>query len=305
MSDSQVALVTGGTSGIGRETVRGLAARGWTVLVHGRDAERGHEICRTVRRETAGTATFHHADLSTLDAVGALADAIVDDYDRLDALVNNAGTWQDERRLVAATGERTDGTRAQVARTVAVNHCAHYRLTHDLWPLLNAAGGRVVTVSSGLHRRGELDTDRFLGPDGPTGQQAYADSKLANVAFTRALARRTDAVTVSCCHPGIVPSSRLARETGGLSRLGWKLFGLVGGLLPVGPVDSERAAAETSLFLATTDDTDGLHGGYFSDCGRTEAKPVEEATEEQCWAWTADVVGVDPEWPPVESGSDT
>ncbi|MBO4247976.1 SDR family NAD(P)-dependent oxidoreductase [Halomicrobium sp. IBSBa] len=107
MSDSRVALVTGGTSGIGRETVRGLAARGWTVLVHGRDAERGHEICRAVRRETAGTATFHHADLSTLDAVGALADAIADDYDRLDALVNNAGTWQDERRLVAATGERS------------------------------------------------------------------------------------------------------------------------------------------------------------------------------------------------------
>ena len=290
-----MALVTGGTSGIGRETVRGLAERGWTVLVHGRDADRGRAVCTTVRRETPGTATFYRADLADLDAVRRLADAVTDEYDRLDALVNNAGTWQDERRLVDATGERADGTRGQVELTAAVNHCAHYRLTHDLWPLLVAAGGRVVTVSSDLHRRGDLDTDRFVGPDGPTGQQAYADSKLANVAFTRALARCAEGVTATCCHPGIVPSSRLARETGGLAKLGWKAFGVVGGLLPVGPVDSEREAAATSLFLATTDDAEP--GGYYSDGERADAKPTDEASEDRLWTWTADVVGVDPDWP--------
>ena len=300
MPDRRVALVTGGTSGIGRETVRGLAAQGWTVLVHGRDTERGREICRTVRRETSGTATFYRADLADFDAVGGLADAVADDHDRLDALVNNAGTWQDERRLLDATGERADGTLAQVELTVAVNHCAHYRLTHDLWPLLDAAEGRVVTVSSDLHRRGELDVDRFVGPDGPTGQQAYADSKLANVAFTRALARRAEGVTATCCHPGVVPSSRLARETGGLAKVGWKLFGAVGGLLPVGPVDSEREAAETSLFLATADGAADRHGGYFSDCERVDAKQVDEASEDRLWTWTADVVGVDPDWPASE-----
>ena len=299
MSDS-VALVTGGTSGIGRETVLGLARRGWTVLVHGRDAERGREVVETARTETDGFATFLEADLADFEAVHGLAAAVASETDRLDALLNNAGTWQGDRRLVDATGERSDGTRAGVETTTAVNHCAHYLLTHELWPLLDAADGRVVTVSSDLHRRGDLDTDRFVGEDGPTGQQAYADSKLANVAFTRALARRAErtGVTAAACHPGVVPSSRLARDSGGLSRLGWKLFGLVGGLLPVGPVASEREAADTSLYLATTD-APVESGGYFSNTRAREAKTTDTAAEAFLWEWTADVVGVDPDWPPV------
>jgi len=300
MSDGDVALVTGGTSGIGRETVLGLARRGWTVLVHGRDAERGRAVRDEVRAETDGEATFFSGDLTDFAAVRALANRVAEATDHLDALVNNAGTWLGERRLVDATGERADGTRAGVETTLAVNHCAHYLLTHELWPLLEAADGRVVTVSSDLHRRGTLDTDRFVGESGPTGQAAYADSKFANVAFTRALSRRAEGtgVTATCCHPGIVPSSRLARDSGGLSRLGWKLFGLVGGLVPFGPVDSEREAAATSLSLATTDET-VESGGYYSNARLGEAKSTDSAAETYLWKWTADVVGVDPDWPPV------
>lgn len=300
MSDSDVALVTGGTSGIGRETVLGLARQGWTVLVHGRDAERGRTVCDEVRAETDGEATFLAADLADFAAVRSLADRVADETAHLDALLNNAGTWLGQRRLVDATGERTDGTRAGVETTMAVNHCAHYLLTRELWPLLDTADGCVVTVSSDLHRRGTLDTDRFVGESGPTGQQAYADSKFANVAFTRALARRAEGtgVTATCCHPGIVPSSRLARDSSGLSRLGWKLFGLVGGLVPFGPVDSEREAADTSLYLATTDEAIE-NGGYYSDARLREAKQTDAPAETYFWEWTADVVGVDPEWPPV------
>jgi len=302
MSDS-VALVTGGTSGIGRETVLGLARRGWTVIIHGRDAERGRQVCETVRHETDGAATFLQADLTDFGAVRDLAESVADEYDRLDVLLNNAGTWQGDRVLVDVTGERSDGSRAGVELTMAVNHCAHYLLTHELWPLLSAVEGRVITVSSDLHRGSRLDTDRFVGPDGPTGQQAYADSKLANVAFTRALARRGEGagVTAACCHPGVVPSSRLARDSGGLSRLGWKLFGMVGGLVPFGPIDSERDAAATSLFLATTDDIE--NGGYYSNERLTDAKTTDTAAESHFWEWTADVVGVDAAWPPVDTHS--
>jgi NAD(P)-dependent dehydrogenase (short-subunit alcohol dehydrogenase family) len=302
MSDS-VALVTGGTSGIGRETVVGLARRDWTVLVHGRDAERGRQVCETVRNETDGTASFFEADLADFDAVRDLAEAVADECDRLDVLLNNAGTWQGDRALVDATGERASGSRAGVELTMAVNHCAHYLLTRELWALLSAVEGRVITVSSDLHRRGRLDTDRFVGPEGPTGQQAYADSKLANVAFTRALARRGESVgvTAACCHPGVVPSSRLARDSGGLSQLGWKLFGMVGGLVPFGPIDSERDAAATSLFLATADDIES--GGYYSNERPKGAKTTDKAAEAYFWEWTGDVVGVDAAWPPVETVS--
>lgn len=298
MSDSDVALITGGTSGIGHETVRGLAERGWTVLVHGRDGERGQRVCERARVETDGDASFYRADLADFDAVRSLATRIRDDIDRLDALLNNAGTWQGDRVLVDAT----DGHRADVELTMAVNHCGHYLLTRELWPLLDEADGRVVTVSSDMHRRGALDTDRFVGPDGPTGQQAYADSKLANVAFTRSLARRANRmdVTATACHPGVVPSSRLARDSPGLARYAWKLFGMVGALLPVGPVISEREAAKTSLFLAKSDEIDTERGVYFADSERRDAKPTDEDTEERLWEWTADVVGVDPDWPAGE-----
>lgn len=293
-------LVTGGTSGIGRETVRGLAERGWTVLVHGRDRERGADVCEAVRAETAGDATFYGADLADFDAVRDLAAAVRDEHDHLDALVNNAGTWQGERRLIEATGARSDGTRDGIDLTVAVNHCGHYLLTWGLWPLLSAAGGRVVTVTSGLYRRGDIDTDRFVGPDGPTGQQAYADSKLANVAFTGALARRTETVTAACCHPGVVPSSRLARDSAGFSRLVWKSFGLAFGLLPFGPIDSPREGAATSIRLVADAETSD-DGWYFASGERRRAAGdiVDRDDQDHLWEWTADAVGVAPDWPPA------
>jgi len=132
-ANDAVVLVTGGTSGIGRETVRSLADRGATVLVHGRDRMRGERVCKAVRERTPGEATFYPADFADFDQVRNLTAAVADDHDRLDALVNNAGTWQDERRLTDAVGDRSDGSRARVELTIAVNHCAHFLLTHRLF----------------------------------------------------------------------------------------------------------------------------------------------------------------------------
>ena len=312
-------LVTGGTSGIGRETVRRLAEDGATVLVHGRDGARGEAVCEWVRAETPGDAQFLRADLADFDDVRSLAAnvrAVLDegaDYDGLDVLVNNAGTWQPERRLVDATGERTDGTRAGVEFTVAVNHCAHVLLTAELWPLLRSAtdagsgekgvppAGRVVTVASGVHGQATFDIDALTDETGPSGQAAYAHSKLANVLFASELAHRAQGtgVTSNSCHPGVVPSTALARDSGGLSRSIWKAFGVVGGLLPFGPVDTERDAAETQYYLATAPEVADVTGEYFVDCEPKRPSTAARSRENQqrLWEWTADVVGVSPTFP--------
>jgi len=292
-------LVTGGTSGIGRETVRLLAGDATTVLVHGRDRERGERVCETVRRETPGEAHFFAADFADVDAVRELAAAVSDDVDGLDALVNNAGTWQGERRLVDATGERSDGSRAGVECTTAVNHCAHFLLTAELWEELVAdGGGRVVTVASALHRGTAFDVDALLGPEGPSGQTAYAHSKLANVLFARELARRAagTGVTSNSCHPGIVPGTDLARNARGPGYYFWKAFGAVGRVLPFGPVTDDREEARTQYYLASDPAVADVTGAYFADLERTTANEAarSEANAERLWEWTADVVGVDP-----------
>jgi len=292
-ANDAVVLVTGGTSGIGRETVRSLADRGATVLVHGRDRMRGERVCKAVRERTPGEATFYPADFADFDQVRNLTAAVADDHDRLDALVNNAGTWQDERRLTDAVGDRSDGSRARVELTIAVNHCAHFLLTHRLFPLLDAADGRVVTVSSDLHRRATFDLDALTGPDGPTGRDVYALSKLANVLFAFGLARRAEdaGVTSNACHPGVVPSSRLARDSSGPSSFVWKAFGVLGRRLPFGPVVDEREAARTSVYLAASDEVARMTGEYFADCERRSAGPAAADRERQdaLWEWTADV----------------
>ncbi|MDG5777898.1 SDR family oxidoreductase [Haloarculaceae archaeon H-GB2-1] len=297
--DGAVVLVTGATSGIGEATARGLAERGATVLLHGRDRRKGERVVDRLAAETgADDLALYTADFADLDAVRSLADAVLADYDRLDVLVNNAGTWQEKRRLT------DDG----IEYTFAVNHFAPFLLTALLRGRLAASGtvasdasppdgpSRVVTVSSGLHSRATMDFDAIRGPDGPAGIDAYATSKLANVLFTSELARRLPkTVTANCLHPGVVPSTALARAGSGLSRLVWKAMGVVGSLVPFGPVDSAAEAARTSIYLASSPDVADVTGEYFVDCQprRSSAESRDRETQRRLWEVSEALVGLE------------
>ncbi|QLH76240.1 SDR family NAD(P)-dependent oxidoreductase [Halosimplex rubrum] len=290
LGEGHVALVTGSTSGIGAETARNLAATGATVVVHGRDRAAGEELVADLPGD--GHA-FYAADYADFDEVRALADAVLADFDRLDCLVNNAGTWQGDRHLVDVPGI-DDG----VESTFAVNHLATFLLTNALVDRLAATGerraqersddgerghdadaadpARVVTVSSDLHRRAELDLDGVRGPDGPSGVGAYGHSKLANVLFTYELARRLPgSVTANCCHPGVSPSTGLSRNGSLVAGLGWKLFGAVGRL--TGTVDTAAESAETGTYLAISPAVTDTTGEYFDDC--EAVRPAEAAAD--------------------------
>jgi NAD(P)-dependent dehydrogenase (short-subunit alcohol dehydrogenase family) len=244
--------------------------------VHGRDEERGRHVIEEIE-DTEGEATFLRADFSTTENVKNFADEVRDEIDSLDALLNNAGGLFSEGRLTE------DG----VEFTFAVNHLAPFVLTAELLPLLLETGtddepARVVTTSSGAHRRGSMDFDGLTNVEGYSGFDAYCRSKLANILFTRELARRIDAddapVTANCFHPGFVPGSGFPRETP-------LPFRLVAGALSALPdaVESLVATtvsegAETQVYLTVSSDVADISGEYFYDL--RPRVPSEEARDD-------------------------
>lgn len=267
----KVCLVTGGTGGIGKATVRGLAALGATVLLGARDRTGGE----AVRRDLAGAIEVVAMDLASLASVRAAAAAVRAAHDRLDVLVCNAGVWSRERRTSADGFELTFG----------VNHLGHFLLVHQLLDLLRAAApARIVIVSSNEHRRGRMEWDdlmferrRYRGPT------AYRQSKLANVLHAGALARRLagSGVTANALHPGVVATD-LARD---YPQPLIKLLNLV--LL------SPEQGARTSLRVATAPELATTTGAYFEKGRASAASPraLDTAAQDRLWSLSERLVG--------------
>ncbi len=196
-------LITGSTDGIGRATALQLAGMGANVLLHGRDRKKGRAVQAKIAEETGSDRLeLFIADLSSMRQVRSLAAEIMESHDRLHVLINNAGTFQPERKLTK------DGLEA----TFAVNYLAPFLLTHGLLGLLNvSAPSRIVNVASIAHLNETLDPDNLQGNRYYDGFQAYANSKLAIILFTYALAERLQGtgVTANCLHPGVIRTKLL------------------------------------------------------------------------------------------------
>lgn len=253
----KVCLVTGGTSGIGAATARGLARLGATVVIVGRDAERATSRTRQIREETGNDAIdFLIADLSSQKDIRCLAGEFQSRYERLDVLVNNAGA------LFMSRAESVDG----IEMTLALNHLSYFLLTNLLLDRLKAsAPSRIVNVSSTAHTGATIDFDGLQGPVGRFGMRAYGQSKLANLLFTYELARRLagTGVTVNALHPGLVGSG-FGKNNGLVARLAMRVVHL----MSISPEDG----AQTSIYLASSPAVEGVTGKYF-----VEKRPVESS----------------------------
>jgi NAD(P)-dependent dehydrogenase (short-subunit alcohol dehydrogenase family) len=203
----KVALVTGSTSGLGRELALRLGAMGMHVIVHGRDEERGREVVAEIEGEGSGSARFYAADFGSLAQVRQLAQAVLRDYDRLDVLVNNAGIGSSpDERLVSDDG---------LELRFQVNYLSHYLLTKMLMPrVLASAPARIVNVSSAAQT--PIDFDDVMLENGFNGGRAYAQSKLAQVMFTFDLAEELagKGVVVNTLHPATYMDTRMVRRAG-------------------------------------------------------------------------------------------
>lgn len=211
VGERRVALVTGSTSGLGREVALRLGADGWHVIVHGRDAERGREVVDEINRGGSGSARFYEADFASFAQVRALAAALLRDYDRLDVLVNNAGIGSaPNERLVSEDG---------LELRFQVNYLSPFLLTRLLLPLIRqSAPSRIVNVSSLAQQ--PIDWDDVMIERGFSGGRAYGQSKLAQVAHMLDLAEelRGTGVMVDALHPATLMPTGMVRRSGARPR---------------------------------------------------------------------------------------
>jgi NAD(P)-dependent dehydrogenase (short-subunit alcohol dehydrogenase family) len=278
--DGKICVVTGATSGIGKETAVGLARLGARVVIVGRDADRTRATADWISREAGSEqVAFLLADLSSQTEVRRVAREFRDKHARLDVLVNNAG----------AIFTRRETTVDGFERTWALNHLAYFLLTHELLDLLRASTpARVVNVASTMHNGGVIDFDNLKGEKSYGGVSAYSRSKLANVLFTYALARRLEGtgVTANCLHPGGVATAFGHNRPGAID--------LILRLAKPFLLTAERGAA-TSIYLASSADIEGVTGKYFTRCkpARSSAASHDEALQERLWALSLQQIGSD------------
>ncbi len=258
-------LVTGATGGIGLETARALAKTGVRVVIGARDAARGQAVVDELVRG-GGSAELLKMDMASFASVRRGAERFADAHARLDVLVNNAGIVVRERRLTEDGHELTWQT----------NFLSQFLLTRLLAPALKAAEKpRVVNVSSEAHRSGRVDWDNLELERGFSGLRAYANSKLAQVLFTRELARREPAVAANALHPGAIATG-IWRAAPSLAR--WVL-GLVLPRAEKGAVPVVRLAAAPEL--------DGVTGRYFDKLREAEPSAAARNDADAARLWDA------------------
>ena len=270
-------VVTGGNSGIGRATSTALAAKGARVVLACRDPEAAESVAREIRAET-GNDEVHvrELDLSSLASVRRFAAAFLDEFDRLDVLINNAGVFPSELCKTEEGYEEQFG----------VNHLGHFLLTSLLRERLEAsAPARVVNVSSMMHARAEVDFENLRGEKGYNSFTAYGQSKLCNILFSNELARRLTGtgVTSNALHPGSI-STNITRNSPAVMRFFTKIF-----------FSSPEKGAKTSVYLASDPAVEGVSGKYFDTSKEKDPSDtaLDEAVQGRLWEESAAFCGIE------------
>ncbi len=253
------AIITGATSGIGRITALAIAEKGARLVLPVRNMAKGEELKQEIGEKTGNTSVeLISCHLDSLESIRQFAEEYKQKHDTLHLLVNNAGTWEVKRR------ESEDG----IEMNFAVNHLAPFMLTYLLLDTIKAsAPARIVNVSSSAHKQTKMNFDDLEGKKRWSSMRSYGQGKLANILFTRKLAKDLEGtgVTANCLHPGVV-STRLFDKMPLVFR---KIFGLF--------MITPEKGAETSIYLAASPEVEGVSGGYFVK--KKQARPTRHAMD--------------------------
>jgi retinol dehydrogenase 12 len=275
----KVIVITGATSGLGRLAAIKLAQMDARLVVVARDRDRADLMLAELRQAGPGRDhSVYLADLSVMGEVKRVGAEIAAAEPRIDVLINNAGS------IFGTRQETPDG----LELTFATNHMAYFILTQMLLPGLTAAApARVVNTASGAHRGQQLDFDDLQARRGYRAQTVYGRSKLANILFTRELAKRLagTGVIANCLHPGFVATNFGQRNNG------WFGFAVRFAMLFAKPPEP---GAETIVYLASDPSVAGVSGEYFRDSRL--AHPSREAQNDETarllWDESARIAGV-------------
>jgi NAD(P)-dependent dehydrogenase (short-subunit alcohol dehydrogenase family) len=277
----RVVVLTGGTSGIGEATALQLAEMGARLVLVARDPQRTARILELVQRKSPAIKhTAHFANLSRPSEAVRAAREIAAVEPRINILINNAGIMSARRSITA------DG----LELTFATNHLAYFALTQGLLArLVASAPARIVNTASDVHRGARIDFDDLQSEKGYSGYGVYAKSKLANVLFTRELARRLagTGVTVNCLHPGVVASRFGQPRSGEGGDPSTASFLNNHGIPP-------KEAADAIIYLATSPDLAQVTGQYFNQTRAvTPSKEAQDlAVGEKLWKVSEVLAGV-------------
>ncbi len=272
----QVVWITGGNDGIGRATAQVLLEQGFTVLISGRNTQKLQAAVATLKyRTNKESIDWLLCDLSSHQSIREAVKVFEDCYDRLDILINNAGIFSSDLEL------SKDG----IEKQFAVNYLGHFLLTDLLLPHLSLSPtARIINVASKVHYDGTIDFDNLKGEKGPqqyNGMKAYAQSKLANVLFTRELARRYPDISSNCLHPGIVRTHIGDKGANCFYAMLWMLY------KPF--MRPTRCGARTSIYLALSPEVNNVKGRYFDQnqaCRKPSPAACDPELAKKLWEWS-------------------
>lgn len=266
--NKKTCVITGATSGIGYGIAKGLAGKGFELILIGRDPHKGQSVVENLQKITNHSSIFYYnTDLSSQKQIRQTGEEIKLRHPKIDVLINNAGIW-------TSSYELTDD---QIEKQFAVNHLAYFLLTQLLYPnLAKCADARVINIGSDSHKFGKINFEDLNLESSYHGLKAYGQSKLANLLFTYELHRikKDNHVSVYCVQPGLVKTDIGIKHTNHFHSLMWKLRRL-SGMTP-------DQAAVTAIYLATADEVANKSGLYWEKCkpkpSSSRSKNPDDAT---------------------------
>lgn len=276
---NKIILITGGNTGIGLQTAIGLAKLGAQIIIACRNKKKGETAVTEIQSASNNeNISFIHCDLSSFKSIQSTAKFFLAQHQQLDVLINNAGIVMGECKPTQEGYEMQFG----------VNHLGHFYLTQLLLETLqNTPKSRIVNVSSKAHYGGKIDFNSLTCPQNNYSPIiAYRQAKLANVLFTRELAKRYPNIISNCLHPGVVGTEIGTKEVSWWVKLIWKL----GKPFMLKP----EQGADTSIYLASSPDVAHISGQYFD--AKKQYKPSPEGRDEKVakklWEWSLEQIKI-------------
>ena len=269
--NQRIVLITGSTSGLGREVARSLAEAGDHVILHGRSSERGETLAKELNDKRPGSARFYQADFGSLAGVRSLAAEIIRDYPQLDVLINNAGIalMNDPVRRLSQDGYELH---------FQVNYLSGFLLTDLILPLLDKGNSpRIINVAS--ISAAPLDFDNLMLQQDYSPGRAYGQSKLAQVMYTADLSKKLLArnITVNSLHPATYMDTSMVLS------------------LDIKPRSSVMDGRDAVLHLVN--DSNVGNGEFYDglELSKAHAQAYDEAARAQLWIVSEQLVKAEPE----------
>lgn len=285
--DGKTVIITGCTSGIGKETTKDLAKRGARIIMACRNMDTANQLKDEIVKESNnGNIIVRELDLSSLQSIRKFARQINQEESKLDVLIHNAGTAETFRKKVTEDG---------LEQTMATNYFGPFLLTHLLIDLLKQSKpSRIVVVASELYRLVCLNLNN-INPTSTLPAYLYYVSKYADIVFTLELARRLEGsgVTVNCLHPGMIDSGIWRNVPAPLS---WGMKLIIKAFFK-----TPKQGAQTTIHLAVSEELNGVSGKYFMDCAehRLSNAVKDPAKGKKLWELSEPLVKLQPSDPKI------